>query len=69
MSSSSHELLKNKPCFPEQTMAAGDPVFIEELSAEQEGLQQALEVRALGDINPNVAHAPEAAGSNSSQVC
>ena len=50
-------------------MLAEDPLLLEELSAEQEVFLQAAESRALADIDPNVAHAPEAAGTSIQQVC
>ena len=50
-------------------MLAEDPVLLEELSEEQEDFLQAAEHRAMADIDPNVAHAPQAAGTNGPQVC
>jgi hypothetical protein len=50
-------------------MLAEDPVLLKELSEEQEDFLQAAEHRALADIDPNVAPAPQAAGTNGQQVC
>ena len=50
-------------------MMAEDPVLLEELSEEQEDFLRAAESRPLAGIDPNIAPAPQPAGTKGLQVC